>query len=293
MAFVKLNSVTKFFSVSTNNGEAEGMTAILDISLSIRRGEFISIVGPSGCGKSTILNMIAGLQLPTEGTVTIDGKVVLEPPPVNKDELRDYEKKYRFLSPVYNSLFKNKHRFDISMVFQDHSIYPWKTALNNITFALRLRGIAKEECIVTAKNALAAVGLAGFENNYPYQLSGGMRQRVALARALAVKSKILLMDEPFGLLDGFNRERLQEDLSAVWSKTSLTVVYITHDIEEAVYLSDRVVLMAPSPGVIRNIIPVELPRPRRRTNPEFKEICTNIQKIFHSELTGEYEYGVI
>ncbi|MGI6005133.1 MAG: ABC transporter ATP-binding protein [Christensenellales bacterium] len=293
MAFVQLNNLTKFFSVDVNYGEAEGLTAILDICIGIRKGEFVSFLGPSGCGKSTILEMIAGLQLPTDGTVVIDGKVVLEPPPVNKYELRDYEKKYRFISPVYNSLFKNRHRFNVSMVFQDHSIYPWKTALGNITFALKLRGMSREQRMAAAKKSLALVGLAGFENKYPYQLSGGMRQRVALARALAVEPKILLMDEPFGLLDSFNRERLQEDLGTIWQQTALTVVYITHDIEEAVYLSDRVVIMSPSPGMIRNIIPIDLERPRRRTDEEFRDICANIQRIFRSEITGEYEYGVI
>ncbi len=289
MAVIELQNLTKFFSITTADGAAEGLTAVLDISLAVRPGEFISIIGPSGCGKSTILELIAGLQLPTDGLVRIDGEVVLEPPPTNRDELREYQRKYRFRSPIFNSLFKDGRRFDVSMVFQDHSVFPWKTAAENIWFALKLRGIPRRERWGKVQKALALVGLSGFENKYPYQLSGGMRQRVALARALAVEPKILLMDEPFGLLDAFNRERLQDDLLAIWKRIGLTIIYVTHDIEEAVYLSDRILILTPGPGAVRNIIPVELERPRHRGGREISEMRDNIQRIFRMDVTGEFD----
>jgi len=288
MSVIEIRNLTKFFSISIN-GEAEGLTAVFDVSLSVSQGEFISIIGPSGCGKSTLLELIAGLQLPTEGEVLIENQVVLEAPPTNRDEFREYQKKYRFRSPIFNSLFKDTSRFDVSMVFQDHSIFPWKTTLENVLFALKLRGITKDEMESVALKYLSVVGLSGFENKYPYQLSGGMKQRVALARALAVKPKILLMDEPFGLLDAFNRERLQEDLLSIWEKISLTIIYVTHDIDEAIYLSDRIVIMTPSPGTVRNIVQVPIPRPRRRGDREIHETRENIQRIFRSDIAGEFE----
>ena len=292
MALIRIDNISKFFSAMVND-VAEGMPALAGISLDIREGEFISIVGPSGCGKSTILEMIAGLQLPTEGQVVIDGMTVLEAPPQNREELKAYEKRFVLRSPLHNDFFRNRQRFDIAMVFQDHSIYPWKTALENVIFALKLKNVQKESLAVQAEQALAMVGLKGYENRYPYQLSGGMRQRVALARALAVRPRILLMDEPFGLLDTFTRERLQDDLMAIWQRTALTVVYVTHDIDEAVYLSDRIVLMNARPGVIRNIVEVGLDRPRRRLESAFTDICNNIRLVFRSEMRGEYAHGVI
>jgi NitT/TauT family transport system ATP-binding protein len=286
MSIIELRNLTRFFSINVN-GEAEGLTAIQDISLSVRKSEFISIIGPSGCGKSTILELIAGLQLPTDGVVRIEGEVVLEPPPTNRDEFRAYQRKYRFRSPVFNRLFKDSRRFDVSMVFQDHSVFPWKTALENILFALRLQGVPKPDRRAAALKALALVGLSGFENKYPYQLSGGMRQRVALARALAIKPKILLMDEPFGMLDAFTRERLQDDLLAIRETTDLTIIYVTHDIDEAVYLSDRIAILTTSPGMVRNLITVPVPRPRRRGDRSLIEIRDSIQLIFRADVTGE------
>lgn len=289
---IETKKITKFFSVINPQGIAEGITAILSVSLKIKDGEFLAIVGPSGCGKSTFLEILAGLQAPTEGEVYIDNKLVLEPLPSTRKEMEAYQKKYRFLSPIANDLFRDIPKFDIAMIFQDYSIYPWMTSLENVLFTLRLRDVPKEEREYLGRKYLSLVSLNGAENKYPSQLSGGMRQRVALARALSVEPKIILMDEPFAAADALAREKLQDDLLGLWESMHKTIVFVTHDIEEAVYLADRVVVFSPQPGTVRNIIPIDVPRPRKRIDKKIGELRDRLFQIYQYDATGEADYVV-
>jgi len=206
--------------------------ALADVDLAIADNEFVTILGPSGCGKTTLLRCIAGLVEWDSGEVLIGGEPVRRPGP------------------------------DRAMVFQSFALLPWASVLRNVTFGLELRGVPKQEREETARDLIRLVGLEGFENNLPGTLSGGMQQRVGLARALAVQPSVLLMDEPFGALDEQTRRLLQEELLRIWEDRRITVVFITHSIEEAVLLGDRVVVMTPRPGKIENITKVPLGRPR-------------------------------
>jgi NitT/TauT family transport system ATP-binding protein len=211
------------------------LVALEGVSFVVRPNEFVSIIGPSGCGKTTLLRILDGLVQPDDGEVRIHGRPVDGPGP------------------------------DRAMVFQDFALLPWATVLGNVVFPLEIRGIAAEERQRRARQVIDMVGLAGFEQYYPHALSGGMQQRVGLARALVVDPEMLLMDEPFGALDAQTRHLLQDELLALWQAHRKTVVMVTHDMEEAVYLSDRVLLMGPRPGHIAREIAVPLPRPRDHT----------------------------
>ena len=213
------------------NGDAATL-ALGGVNLTIGTDEFVSVVGPSGCGKTTLLRMIAGLVAPDGGSILIDECPVSGPGP------------------------------DRAVVFQQFALLPWATVADNVAFGLELRGTARPERLAIANDLIEAVGLRGFERHYPRQLSGGMQQRVGLARALAVDPAILLMDEPFASVDAQTRRTLQEDLLGLAERTRKTIVFVTHDIDEAVRLADRVVLMGPRPGRILESLPVELPRPR-------------------------------
>jgi ABC-type nitrate/sulfonate/bicarbonate transport system ATPase subunit len=215
----------------SHNGRAPTL-ALDGINLTIATQEFVCILGPSGCGKTTLLKAIAGLVQLDAGQIRIDGRVVTAPGP------------------------------DRALVFQNFALLPWADVLTNIAFGLELRGMPKEKRDPIARELTRAVGLAGFEHHYPRQLSGGMQQRVGLARALAVDPQILLMDEPFGAVDEQTRRLLQEDLLALLERTRKTVVFVTHSMDEAVRLGDRVVLMTPRPGRVQEAIRVDLPRPR-------------------------------
>jgi NitT/TauT family transport system ATP-binding protein len=208
------------------------VAALHDVTLAIPAGDFIAVLGPSGCGKSTLLNAIAGFERPTEGLILVDGKPVVGPGPER---------------PV---------------VFQQHSLFPWMTAVDNAAFGLRMAGdgAARER----ARHYLGLVGLAAVADRYPHQLSGGMQQRVGLARALAVEPTVLLMDEPFGALDAQTRILMQEHLLKLWERARHTVVFVTHDIDEAIFLADRVVVLGREPNSIRGVFEVRLPRPRGR-----------------------------
>lgn len=208
------------------------LVALEKIDLTIERREFFCLLGPSGCGKTTLLKVIAGLLLPSQGRVLVDGVAVQSPGP------------------------------DRAMVFQNFALLPWADVLTNIAFGLELRGVAKAERTEAAQQLVNMMGLQGFERNYPRQLSGGMQQRVGLARALAVNPKILLMDEPFSALDTQTRRLLQEDVLELQARSPKTVVFVTHSMDEAVRLGDRVALMTPRPGQIQEIVEVPLPRPR-------------------------------
>jgi NitT/TauT family transport system ATP-binding protein len=204
--------------------------ALRDVDLAVPRGKLTSLLGPSGCGKTTLLKIIAGLIEPSAGTVMVDGKVVTGPGP------------------------------ERAFVFQDFALMPWATVLRNVAFGLELRGIARAEREKVARRYVAEVGLTGFEGKYPHELSGGMRQRVGLARALAVDAEVLLLDEPFSAVDEQNRRKFQEDLIRLRATAKKTFIFVTHSIEEAVYLSDRIVLLSPRPGRISRIVEPDIDR---------------------------------
>jgi NitT/TauT family transport system ATP-binding protein len=251
------------------------------------------------------LEILAGLQAPTDGTIHIDGKLVLEPLPATRKEQIAYRRRYRFISPLANGVFRDHPKHDIAMIFQDYAVFPWMTALQNVVFALKLRnagrrGVEKlksRELDERAGFYLNKVGLAGFAHKYPSQLSGGMRQRLALARALSVEPKIILMDEPFAAVDALTREKLQDELLRLWDETGkagspITIVLVTHDTQEAVYLSDEVIVFSPSPGTIRNRIPVPVKRPRARTDPVILDIQERVLAMFQYDLNQESEYSI-
>jgi ABC-type nitrate/sulfonate/bicarbonate transport system ATPase subunit len=216
--------------------------ALRRVDLEIAPGEFCCLIGASGCGKSTLLRIIAGFESATEGEVLVGGKPVAGPGP------------------------------ERGMVFQDYALFPWMTVRDNIAFGPRQRGIRREDVADIAERFMGMVGLAEFHDRYPHQLSGGMKQRVAIARVLANDADVLLMDEPFGALDALTRERLQEELLEIWQRTGVTIVFVTHSVEEAVTLSDHVVVMTAGPGRIESIDAIALPRPRDVASPEFNEV---------------------
>mgnify|MGYP001149456030 CR=1 FL=1 len=210
--------------------------AIDGISLTIREGEFVSILGPSGCGKSTLLYIVGGFVRPSSGNVLVRGHPVAGPGP------------------------------DRGPVFQEFALFPWKNVLENVMYGLRRQGVPRKEARARAEALLEMVNLSAFARYYPKELSGGMRQRVAIARTLAYNPSILLMDEPFGALDAHTRTVLQNELLNIWERDRKTVLFVTHSVDEAVFLSDRVVVMTPAPGRIRRVVSIDLPRPRRRVD---------------------------
>ncbi|MGB2728074.1 MAG: ABC transporter ATP-binding protein [Halobacteriota archaeon] len=234
---LELRNVMRVF-----NSEEGKIKALEDINLNVKPNEFLCIIGPSGCGKTTLLRLIAGLDHPNSGEIILDGKEVKEPSP------------------------------DRGMVFQEFSLFPWRTVIKNVTFGLEILGIDKEEQYRIAEKYIELVGLKGFENCYPYELSGGMKQRVAIARALAMDPSILLMDEPFGSVDAQTRNILQEELLEIWKRTKKTVLFVTHSVDEAVYLADRVAVMSARPGRIIECMDIDIARPRKRTSVEANEI---------------------
>ncbi|MFZ2174526.1 MAG: ABC transporter ATP-binding protein [Rhodococcus sp. (in: high G+C Gram-positive bacteria)] len=236
--------------------------ALDGIDLTIEEGEFVVLLGPSGCGKSTLLEILAGLQEKTQGEVLFEGK------------------------PVQGTNDR------IGVVFQDASLYPWRTVQRNVEIGLEFRGVGKSERREAAGKYLAQVGLVGFEKKYPHQLSGGMRQRAGIARALAAEPDVLLMDEPFGAVDHLTRIQLQRDLLALWETHRRTIVFVTHDVGEAVYLADRVVLLSPRPGRVFREFVIDEPRPRRRGDigllareSEIYEALTRIEEQADAEVT--------
>jgi NitT/TauT family transport system ATP-binding protein len=233
-----------------------GTVALQDIDLEIEAGEFISLIGPSGCGKSTLLRIIGDLIEPSAGSTTVNGKPA-------REARRDH---------------------DYGIVFQDAVLYEWRTVAKNIALPLELAGWSQERRQARVDEMLALVELEGFAEHHPWQLSGGMQQRVAIARALSFDPALLLMDEPFGALDEMTRERLNVELLRIWEASGSTVVFVTHSIAEAVFLSTRVVVMSPRPGRISKVIPIDLPRPRSaatREDPRFFEHATEVREALH------------
>jgi NitT/TauT family transport system ATP-binding protein len=226
--------------------------ALRGANLRVKKGEFICLIGASGCGKSTLLRLAAGFEAATQGDVLMWGTEITGPGPSR------------------------------GMVFQDYGLFPWLNVRDNIGFGPKSRGRAKSEIRDTVEHFIDLVGLKRFADVYPHQLSGGMKQRVAIARVLANDAEIVLMDEPFGALDAMTRERLQDELVEIWSRTGLTVLFVTHSIEEAIFLADRVVVMSPGPGRIDNEYSIDLPRPRDIASSEFNEWRRMLSSQLHS-----------
>jgi NitT/TauT family transport system ATP-binding protein len=249
---MKLNiqGISKTFLARKNR-----VLALEDISLDVKQGEFVCLIGPSGCGKSTLLNIIAGLMHPEQGTVLMDGHPVTEPGP------------------------------DRVVMFQDHALFPWLTVLGNVEFGMKMKGVPRDKRRALALEFLRMVHLSSFQHAYTHELSGGMKQRVALARALAINPDILLMDEPFCSLDAQSREILQAELQEIWSLTRKTIVFVTHNVREAVYLGNRVIVMSARPGRIKKDITIDLPRPRKAGSLEMIRVTNSIMQ----ELRGEIE----
>jgi NitT/TauT family transport system ATP-binding protein len=240
MAQTKANSssgspvleVAKLRKVYEDEFTEEIVTAIDDVSFKVEKGDFVSILGPSGCGKTTVLNIIAGFIKPSSGSVLLNAQEIKGPGP------------------------------DRGVVFQSFALFPWRTVLQNVTFGPKMRGISRSKREASAREYVKLVGLEGFENRYPHELSGGMRQRVGVARVLANEPAVMLMDEPFASIDAQTRMSLQQDLTAIWERQRPTVFFVTHDVEEAVFLSNRIVVLSRRPSRVREIVEVDIPRPR-------------------------------
>ncbi|RJS69986.1 ABC transporter ATP-binding protein [ANME-2 cluster archaeon] len=250
MIMLTISGVSRFFESETGTVEA-----LRDINLDVFDKEFMCFIGPSGCGKTTLLRIVAGLDQPTSGEVLLDGKVIKSPDP------------------------------ERGMVFQEYSLFPWRTIIDNVAFGLEIKGVPKKERYEIARKYLKMVGLEAFEQSYSYELSGGMRQRVAIVRALANDPKVLLMDEPFGSVDAQTRNLLQGELLRIWGEERKTVLFITHSIDEAVYLADRVVVLSARPGQIREILEIDLERPRQRTSVDVNVIRERLLGLLGEERT--------
>jgi NitT/TauT family transport system ATP-binding protein len=244
---IRLSGVEKRFQSSRGDEQV----ALSQLDLEIRTGEFICLVGPSGCGKTTLINLMAGFERPSNGTVAIDDKPVVAPDP------------------------------DHIMIFQDYGLYPWRTVLGNVLFGLQARGVPAAEAGERAEAALEMVGLQQARDKHPHELSGGMKQRVSIARALAVGPSVLFMDEPFAALDAFTRLHLQDELLRIWQEKRPTIVFVTHDLDEAITLGQRIVLMAPNPGRVQRVLDVKLGYPRERTDSSFAFFRKELFEEFH------------
>jgi NitT/TauT family transport system ATP-binding protein len=261
---VEIQRVSKSFQKTVKDHTTE-VTALAAIDLSVHPNEFLSIIGPSGCGKTTLLKMIDGLIPCDSGRILVAGKQITAPGP------------------------------DRAVVFQSFALLPWRTVLANVEFSLELRQTPKEERASIARDYLKRVGLGDFENHYPHELSGGMQQRAGLARALAVNPAILLMDEPFGAVDAQTRQLLQEELLELWQREKKTVIFVTHSMDEAVYLSDRVVVMTPRPGRVAEVLDVPLPRPRIteevRRDAKFIDLTNHIWESLKKAMANGHGAG--
>lgn len=245
MGILLLNNVSKRFN---------DFTALENVNFEVADGEFVCVLGPSGCGKTTVLRLVAGLESPTGGEIFLDGKKIIG---VNKE---------------------------CGFVFQEYALFPWLTVKGNIEFGPLVKGMSKDDCERISNHYIDLVGLRRFENHYPHELSGGMKQRVGIARAYANRPKLLLMDEPFGALDAQTRNIMQGELLRIWETEHISVVFVTHSVDEAVYLSDRVVVMSARPGKVKEVFNVNLPRPRVRTSLEANILRDSILKSLGAEI---------
>jgi NitT/TauT family transport system ATP-binding protein len=245
---ITVSGVNKIFKT----GERE-VVALKDIHLDIPAGQFVCLLGPSGCGKSTLLNAVAGFSLPSTGVIAADGKPITGPGP------------------------------ERGMVFQEYALFPWMTVEQNVAFGLEIKGMDKTAIRACVAQLLDKLGLADFRNRFPKDLSGGMRQRVAIARVLALDSPIMLMDEPFGALDALTRRNLQDELLRIWAELKKTIIFVTHSIEEAIYLADRIVVMTYRPGTVKRDLMVTLPRLRDPSAPEFNALKRELGQLVMEE----------
>jgi NitT/TauT family transport system ATP-binding protein len=255
--YIQVKNVTKIYTQNAVNAKA-----LEDANLEIKQGEFICLLGPSGCGKTTLLNLIAGFEKPTEGEILLDGQIVNEP------------------SIKYVTIFQN------------YGLLPWRTVQGNVELGLESLGYDKAKIRKIAEEYIELVGLSAFKKHHPYQLSGGMQQRVAIARALAVDPDIIFMDEPFGALDAMTRMKMQDEISGIWEKKKKTILFVTHDIDESVFLADRIVIMTPHPGKIKSIVNVPLSRKRDRTHPDFLAIRDKVFAEFEMKEKNKIEYYI-
>jgi len=246
---ILIAGVSKVFQTA----DERELVALQDIDLAIPRGQFTCLLGPSGCGKSTLLNAVAGFSLPSRGSILADGVAVREPGP------------------------------DRGMVFQEYALFPWMTVEQNVGFGLEIKGMAKAEIAKRVADLLGMLSLSDFRQRFPKDLSGGMRQRVAIARVLALDSPIMLMDEPFGALDALTRRNLQDELLRIWAELKKTILFVTHSIEEAIYLADRIVVMTYRPGTVKRDILVDLPRGRDPAAPEFNALKRELGQLVMEE----------
>ncbi len=253
---LQVNRVSKEF---IDRRSKSTVRALDEINLEVQKGEVICILGPSGCGKSTLLNIVAGFLPPSGGEVRVDGRPVIEPGP------------------------------DRGFVFQEFALFPWRTVLENIEFGPVLKGMEKADRHARARELIQRIHLTGFEDKYPFELSGGMKQRVGIARALANDPEVLLMDEPFGALDAQTRRVMQEELLKLLGETKKTVLFVTHAIDEAIVLADRVMVMTARPGQVKALLGVDLPRPRERTSPEFNELYRMMDDLIRVEVEKSLE----
>lgn len=253
---VSIDRVTRVFGVG-----GSGAVALADVSLEIAAGEFVCLVGRSGCGKSTLLELVAGLQRPSSGAIYIAGERVVGPTP------------------------------KAGLVFQQPSLFPWLTVEENLRFALEARGILAG-ARARIRELIELVGLVGHERSFPAQLSGGMAQRVALARTLAARPRVLLFDEPLGALDAFTRLALQQEIESLWCRERFTALFVTHDIDEAVYLADRLVVLSPGPGRVQRIFDVDLPRPRHRGTSAFLALSARVFQELHPEPAQVADFAI-
>jgi NitT/TauT family transport system ATP-binding protein len=245
---IRVEGVRKTFATGGRE-----VVALDGIDLEVAAGEFVCLLGPSGCGKSTLLNAVAGFSPPTSGRILAGGREVTSPGP------------------------------DRAMVFQEYALFPWMTVAENVAFGLEVKGTPAAEIRATVDAWLAKLGLTDFRDRFPKDLSGGMRQRVAIARVLAIDPPVLLMDEPFGALDALTRRNLQDELLRIWSGSGKSVLFVTHGIEESLYLADRVVVMTYRPGAVKEVIPVSLPRPRDPSSSEFSALSRRITALVMEE----------
>lgn len=254
--YIEIDDVSKVY----NQNSVSGVKALDGIKLSVSRSEFICLLGPSGCGKTTLLNLIAGFEKPSSGTIKVDSREVKAP------------------SIKYVTIFQN------------YGLLPWRTVQGNVELGLESLGYDKKRVREVASAYIEMVGLSDFYKHHPYQLSGGMQQRVAIARALAVDPDIIFMDEPFGALDAMTRMKMQEEISNIWEKKRKTIIFVTHDIDESVFLADRIIIMTPYPGRIKSIINVPLARKRDRTAPDFLKIRDKVFMELEMKEKDKTEY---
>lgn len=245
---ITVTGVNKVFQTSGRE-----VVALKEINLEIPKGQFVCLLGPSGCGKSTLLNAVAGFSLPSTGSIVADGKLVTGPGP------------------------------ERGMVFQEYALFPWMTVEQNIAFGLEVKGMEKSAIHSRVSGLLDMLGLSDFRSRFPKDLSGGMRQRVAIARVLALDSPIMLMDEPFGALDALTRRNLQDELLRIWAELKKTILFVTHSIEEAIYMADRIVVMTYRPGTVKRDLIVELPRLRDPSAPEFNALKRELGQLVMEE----------